>query len=224
VVRGAFPTAPLHAVIAYAAGSGKSYLCDIASTISNGRPMPVMSAAAGREEELEKRLTAAVLSGQSMLSVDNVNGQLRSDLLCQLTTQQIIDVRPLGESKQVSVETGGLTCFATGNNLQVCSDLTRRTIVSLLDPKLEQPERRTFGKRPTSLVLADRGKYIAACLTIVRAYIVAGYPDKRSPALAPSRDGQIHCGRRWFGWGRVTRPILSNSPMKKIRTAYSGKP
>ena len=77
VVRGAFATAPLHAILAHAAASGKSYLADISSTIASGKPMPVMSAA-GSEDELEKRLVAALLSGQSMLSIDNVNGELRS--------------------------------------------------------------------------------------------------------------------------------------------------
>ena len=46
---------PLHAFDAPEAGSGKSYLVDLASTIATGEIAPVI--AAGRnEEETEKRL------------------------------------------------------------------------------------------------------------------------------------------------------------------------
>jgi putative DNA primase/helicase len=51
----------------------------------------------------------------------------------------------------------------------------------LLDAMKERPEQRVFRQRPTDMVLADRGKYIAACLTIVRAYVTAGYPGKLPP-------------------------------------------
>jgi putative DNA primase/helicase len=197
VVRGAFPHAPLHAANAPVAGTGKSFLGDIASTISTGRPMPVISVAAGKEDELEKRLVAAVISGQPMVSIDNVNGELRSDLLCQLITQQIVDLRILGKSEQKSVETRGLTCFATGNNLQICSDLTRRSLVSSLDARVERPELREFKQKPTDLVLANRGKYIAACLTIARAYITAGHPGKLSPLAS------------FEGWSDTVRSALA---------------
>jgi hypothetical protein len=39
---------------------------------------------------------------------------------------------------------------------------------------LEQPELREFKGNPVQTVLADRGKYIGACLTICRAYAAAG--------------------------------------------------
>ena len=136
--------------------------------------------------------------------------------LCQILTQQTVDVRILGRSEQVSVETRGLTCFATGNNLQVCSDLTRRSLVFSLDPKMEQPERREFKKSPTSLVLADRGKYIAACLTIVRAYITCGKPNKKT-ALAS-----------FEGWSDTVRSALiwlgQSDPVDSLALAYEEDP
>ena len=55
VVRGALSVAPLHAAKASTAGTGKSYLVDLASAISTGRPCPV-AAAATNPEETEKRL------------------------------------------------------------------------------------------------------------------------------------------------------------------------
>ncbi len=45
---------------------------------------------------------------------------------------------------------------------------------------MEKPELRTFEGNPMRDILADRGKYIAAALTICRAYIVAGRPERRT--------------------------------------------
>lgn len=194
VVRGAMTVAPLHATTAPVAGSGKSYIIDLASAISTGERAPVI--AAGRtEEETEKRLGAALLNGQAIVSIDNVNGQLGGDALCQMIERPVVSVRPLGVSKLVKIESRA-TCFATGNNIQLVGDMTRRSIICSLDPNMERPELRRFASSPFHAVIANRGKYVAAVLTITRAYAVAGYPGKL-PALASFED-----------WSRVVRSAL----------------
>ncbi|MFD2135068.1 hypothetical protein ACFSLT_07185 [Novosphingobium resinovorum] len=63
VVRGAMQVAPMHVTSAPVAGSGKSYIIDLAAAISIGQRAPVM--AAGRDEaETEKRLVSALLGGR----------------------------------------------------------------------------------------------------------------------------------------------------------------
>jgi hypothetical protein len=175
VVRGAFPVVPMHVSSAPVAGSGKSFLWDMSAGISAGqRRMPVI--AASDEKETEKRLIGAILTGQPLISIDNVNGELKGDFLCQAIEQQILDIRALGLSVIKRVETGGVTIFATGNNITIVGDLCRRTITARLDAKLENPQSRQFRNDPIGAILANRGQYIAACLTICRAYIVAGRP------------------------------------------------
>src|SRR3954447_22272303 len=175
VVRGAFPVSPMHVSSAPVAGSGKSFLWDIAAAISSGqRRMPVI--AASDEKETEKRLIGVMLTGQPLISIDNVNGELTGDFLCQAIEQQHLDVRPLGRSDIIRLETGGVTIFATGNNITIVGDLCRRTITTRLDAKLENPQFRQFRQNPIRKILDNRGTYIAACLTICRAYIVAGRP------------------------------------------------
>ncbi|WP_267395241.1 MULTISPECIES: hypothetical protein [unclassified Sphingomonas] len=194
VVRGAMPVAPLHATTAPVAGSGKSYIIDLASAISTGERAPVI--AAGRtEEETEKRLGAALLNGQAIISIDNVNGELGGDALCQMIERPVVSVRPLGVSKLVKIESRATT-FATGNNIQLVGDMTRRTLLCSLDPNMERPELRTFHASPFNQVLAHRGKYVAAALTIARAYVAAGYPGLL-PALASFED-----------WSRFVRSPL----------------
>jgi putative DNA primase/helicase len=63
------------------------------------------------------------------------------------------------------------TFFATGNNVRVRGDLVRRTLTCRLDANVERPELRKFDRNPIAEVMADRGKYIAAALTIARAYL-----------------------------------------------------
>ncbi|MCJ2071411.1 bifunctional DNA primase/polymerase [Methylobacterium sp. J-030] len=179
VVRGALPTAPLHAIRASTPGTGKSYLVDLASVIATGRRCPVI--AAGRtEEETEKRLGALLREGVPIISIDNVNGDLGGDALCQMTNMPIVRVRVLGKSEAPETECRA-TVFATGNGLILVGDMTRRTVLCTLDTQAERPELRDFDFDPIERVQADRGRYVAAVLTIIRAYRAAGSPKVCGP-------------------------------------------
>lgn len=179
VVRGAMKVVPLHVMRAPTPGSGKSYVVDIVAAIATGQRCPVI--AAGRtEEENEKRLGAALIAGQPIVSIDNLNGELSGDALCQYVERPIVEVRPLGRSELVRIESRA-TIFATGNNILIAGDLVRRVVLGSLDAKLERPELRVFASNPIEKVFEDRGVYIAAALTIVRAYLGAGCPDARPP-------------------------------------------
>jgi putative DNA primase/helicase len=179
VTRGALTVAPMHVYRASTAGSGKSYLVDTCSAIAGGRPCPV--AAAGPDEiETEKRLTGLLLSGFPLISLDNVNGELGGDLLCQAIERPLIRVRRLGASDITEIESRA-TLFATGNALRVRGDMTRRTLLCDLDANMERPELRVFKADPIATIMTDRGRYISACLVIVRAYFLAGLPGKLPP-------------------------------------------
>ena len=194
VVRGAMSVAPLHAISAPVPGSGKSYIIDLASVISTGDRAPVI--AAGRsEEETEKRLVSALLGAQPIVSIDNVNGELGGDMLCQMIERPLVDVRILGQSKLIRIASRA-SCFATGNNIRLVGDMTRRVLLCSLDPDMERPELRQFAGDPVAKVSADRGRYIAAALTVVRAYVAAGFPGVL-PALASFED-----------WSRLVRSAL----------------
>jgi putative DNA primase/helicase len=181
LVRSMMTTAPLHCVVAPEAGTGKSYLVDTAAAALLGYRCPVFSAST-REEETEKRLAGSLIDGRPMISIDNVNGVLRGDLLCQAIVRPVVDVRPLGTSRKVRVENHA-TFVATGNNLRLEGDLTRRAILCYLDAGAARPELRAFTQSPFDEMLQDRGHVIAAALTLVRAYICSGSPNP-APRLA----------------------------------------
>ena len=181
VVRGALGMVPLTALTAPTAGTGKSYYVDVASAIPAGRICPVVTAGKS-EEETEKRLGGILLAGFPVFSIDNLSDELGGDLLCQAVERPIIRLRPLGKSDIIEIESRA-TPYATGNNLAVAGDMTRRTLLGHLDARMERPEEREFKFDPVQRVLTDRGLYVAACLTIVRAYLEAGSPG-RLPQLA----------------------------------------
>jgi putative DNA primase/helicase len=178
ICRGAFPVMPMHAVDAPAAGTGKSYLLSTVSWIATGQPMPII-AAGKTPEETEKRLGAAVIAGQSLITIDNVEGELGGDVLCQLIEQLRPKVRILGQSTLVEIDGRSMALFCNGNNITLIGDIYRRVVTCRLDAKVDRPEKRQFSKNPKRMILADRGAYVAACLTICRAYQVAGRPGRR---------------------------------------------
>jgi putative DNA primase/helicase len=215
VARGAFPVLPLHASRAPTAGSGKSFLWDIVAAIAIGQLMPVMSTGADTAE-MEKRLGAAMMAGQPLISIDNISGELGGDALCQIIERPVVDIRVLGRSERVRIEARGTSTFASGNNFTVVGDLCRRVITANLDAEMERPEFRQFGFDPVERVLANRGAYIAAALTICRAYIVAGRPGKAAGLAS------------FEGWSDTVRSALiwmgQADPVKSMESARAEDP
>lgn len=179
LIRRSLPTAPLHGFNAPTAGTGKSMLVDIASLIATARPAPVI-AQGKSEEEMEKRLGAALIAGDVLIAIDNCEEPLGGELLCQAMTQTSLKVRILGKSMNAEVPSNA-TMFATGNNLTLAGDMTRRAIRATLDAGVERPELRAFDRDPLAMVAAHRGDYVAAGLTILRAFHVAGRPTQTVP-------------------------------------------
>jgi len=179
LIRRSLPTAPLHAFNAPSAGSGKSMLVDLASIIATSRSAPVI-AQGKSEEEMEKRLGSALIAGDVLIAIDNCEEPLGGELLCQAMTQTSLKVRILGKSMNAEVPSNA-TMFATGNNLTLEGDMTRRAIRATLDAGVERPELRAFDRDPIATVIKHRGDYVTAALTILRAYYVAGRPAQTTP-------------------------------------------
>jgi putative DNA primase/helicase len=184
-LRAACDVVPMFLFLAHVAGSGKSYLTDLISTTAHGRKAPAISKAAS-EEELEKRLGALVLAGVSVISIDNCTTNLSGTTLCQVTERQLVSIRILGKSEMPECEYRGAV-FANGNNITVEGDLTRRTVVCHMDAGVERPELRKFDFDPIARVIGDRGAYVAAALTIARAYRVSGEQVECDPIASYGR-------------------------------------
>jgi len=164
--------------------------------------------AAGRsEEETEKRLGAALMAGQPLISIDNVTGGLGGDALCIAIERSSVNMRILGLSQQARIEARGTSFFASGNNISIVGDVCRRVITTTLNPGIERPELREFQSNPVAKVMAARGDFIAAALTICRAYHAAGRPQP-ARRLA-SFEGWSDTVRSALIWLGKADPVLS---------------
>ena len=165
--RHSMESAPLFAFTAPTAGTGKSKLVDIVSVLATGHPAPVTSQG-NSEQELEKRLGAELLAGSAIVSIDNCEHPLESAFLCSALTQQTVNVRILGQSRQQKTPSNATIC-ATGNNLTIVGDLTRRTVLCSIDAKCEHPEQRKFDCDAVDIAKARRGELVTAALTVLKA-------------------------------------------------------
>lgn len=195
IVRPTLATSPLIAISAPVPGSGKTTLVDMIATVGTGRPAPAISQGAS-EEETEKRFGAAQLAGDGIISIDNCDRPLTGAALCQATTQRSMKVRVLGQSLNVEVPCNAVI-FATGNNLVIGGDLTRRVLLCSLDPQCERPELRVFDADPLAVVTERRGEFVAAALTVLRAHRLSGWRSELPPLGS------------FVEWSRIVRdPLL----------------
>jgi len=200
-VRPSLPAAPLHGFSSPVPGSGKSKLVDIACVIATGRGAGVV--AQGRtEEELEKRLGALLLGGESVIAIDNCENPLGGEFLCTLLTQEHVRTRVLGKSEAPELPSNAFVT-ATGNNLTLEGDLTRRALLCQLDAKVERPELRPFNCDPVAEAKAKRPALVVAALTILRAYLVAGKPshDLRPLGSFEAWSSLVRGALSWLGAG-----------------------
>lgn len=217
VSRHAVPHAPAFGISARAPGTGKSYLADLISALAAGRLASVY-AFADKPEEFDKRLDAALLAHEALVAIDNVAGgaALGHPKLEQIITQPEVTVRRLGGSDQFKVRPRAIV-LATGNNLMARGDMTRRILMATLDAEDERPEQRAFKGDPVSDALANRGRYVHAALTILRAYVVAGRPPQDVPALAGFEQ-----------WSRTVRAALvwlgEADPVRTMEVARASDP
>lgn len=210
-IRRSLPTAPMHAFTAPVAGTGKSMLVNLACTVATGREAAVI-AQGSSQAELEKRLSALLLAGEQVVAIDNCEAPLGGEFLCSMLTQRKIRPRILGESKTPELPSDAFVT-ATGNNLALASDMTRRALLCRLDAKHERPELRVFDVNPVEAVKADRGHHVAGALTVLRAYHVAGRPVR--PAPLGSFEGWSNWVRGALLWTGQADPVGTMDEARK---------
>ncbi len=210
-VRPSLAHAPMFHARAHMVGSGKSYLCELITAFATPqRGTPTTFPA--DDEECRKLLLAELLRAPAVIEFDNLTGDLVAHKsLCTALTSEYMSGRILGVSKTATVNTRTLF-LSSGNNVGPVQDMTRRCITIHLSPECEIPAARSF-TRPELVrdVLRDRGRYVAAALTIVRAWIVAGRPQKADcKSMAGYGDWSDLCRQPllWLGLADATESVF----------------
>lgn len=169
---------PLALVDAPQAGSGKSLLGEVVAQIATGRAAALMTAARD-DAEWEKRITALLLTGATVILIDNVAGTLDAPSLAAVLTAETWQARPLGRNQETLVVSPRAVWVGTGNNLSLAGDMPRRCYWVRLDAQSSRPWQRSGFRYPNlvSHVAEHRGELLGALLTIARAWFAAGQPE-----------------------------------------------
>jgi hypothetical protein len=203
-LRPQLPTAPLFCISATTPGTGKGLVVEVCNLLVRGRDAATMPPVqgSGGEEEMRKRLTALLSGGLASANIDNCTKAIGGESLPALLTATDVADRVLGAST-ISKMPNKITLVATGNNLSVRGDMTRRSLAMLLDAGVERPELREFSeKNLPGRILRDRGRLLTALFTILKGYQQAGSPGTRTKLLGrfEAWTGAV-CGPiRWLGY------------------------
>jgi hypothetical protein len=169
---------PLTLIDANIRGSGKSLLADVTAIIAAGRPMSRMTQPRD-EEETRKRITSLALAGEPLILIDNIAGAFGDPSIDAALTATTWSDRVLGKSEMATGIPLYACWFATGNNVVLKGDTSRRVVHCRLESIEENPEERSGFVHAdlVSWVTQERPRLTAAALTILAGYCAAGYPD-----------------------------------------------
>lgn len=198
VVRPLLHSAPMFVYTAPTMGSGKTLAATVASYIFSGSS-PNLASWSRNVEEQSKVLFALLLGGETSVLLDNLNGELSSEPLCTILTENSYSGRRLGASEHVEVPTT-CTWAVSGNNIVVRGDLTTRALVCRIDAKLERPEEREFERNLHTWVPENRAALVRAALIIIKGYLDRGRPEKDSLPTWGRFEGWSHWVRESLYW------------------------
>jgi 5S rRNA maturation endonuclease (ribonuclease M5) len=196
-------------------GAGKGKLARCICAVAYGR-QPSAVTAGGSKEELEKRISAALLEGGPAVLLDNFNNiTLRSNSLDSALTERPSKVRQFRTLELVTVNTVA-SVFVTGNGVLLAQDTVRRFIPTELDARMEDPERRSFPGDILADVARNRATILAALLTIWRY-------GRRTEGI--KRGVMLGSYEEWCAW--VRDPLLSlgcRDPVERLSETKARDP
>ncbi len=183
------------------AGSGASLMQNAVYLAITGVTPPA-SVTPKTKEEWGKRIMSILRGGAPVHIWDNLEGQFKSDILASLLTAREWSDRILGVTEDAALP-ARTVWFANGNNVQIGGDLARRVLMSRIDAETAMPWLREDFRHPDLLrwVRENRGRLIAAALTLGVAWVRAGCPE---PERMPPLGG-------YEGWRHVVGGILEHA-------------
>ena len=187
---------PLFLFDANTRGSGKSLLADVGGLIATGSVLH-RTTWTDDENECRKKLTSIAIEARPVVLLDNITGKLGNGTLDAALTSVAWSDRILGENRSVNLP-WSTVLVATGNNIRLAADTSRRVILSRLESAVERPEDRSDFQHADLLgyVRENRKSLYVAALTILRGHYLAEAPVPLTPF------GSFEC------WSKVVRGAI----------------
>jgi len=199
-LRHLFDVAPLFAFSSPKHGSGKTQLAECLSRLWYGITLS-KATWTPNPEEMEKRIAAFLLAGDRMVCLDNVTEGLRLEdsTLNKVLTSRRNTFRLLGKTERIEL-TNEATWFATGNQLMLAGDISRRALVCYIDARVVDPSSRRFtiANLPAH-IMKHRAELMSSALSIVASWMQSGRPQ---PKVKGREYGSF------TDWYALIRPLL----------------
>ena len=223
VERPVLPTAPALAFDAPVQGSGKTLLARCVAYLATGREPDTFPHTKGRDdEEVRKRLFAALVMGTTTLLWDNVTGSFDSAAMAGFLTAPVMADRVLGKSQALRLPNRALLIF-TGNNLCFEGDMPRRVIKCRIAPRSATPFAREFVMDPLDHVRIHRLDMVTAACTLIRAYQTSG-ADRAQGRMASFEEWD-DIVRQTVVWVGTTMAVGEfGDPMELVREVQAADP
>ncbi len=159
---------PGFGIVSPTQSSGKTTLAQLISYSIFNRPVAATTLA-DDEVELEKHLLGILQEGHSCVLFDNIRqgAQVTSNNLAKIMSSDSFRGRQLGENKTIEVPCSVVWLF-TGNGISFVGDFATRVYPININPKMADPNTRTF-KRDNigQWAMDNRKKIISAVLSII---------------------------------------------------------
>ncbi len=193
--------------------SGKGLLIQITHIIATGRPASAMPCS-GEKEELRRAIFPVLLEGRRAGWMDEVASPFGGGAFNALTTAWPTYSDRVTRTS-TTPELPALSCWIiSGNNIRLSADTTRRTLVVRLEPAVDRPEDRSDFKHQhlRSWVQEQQPRLLAAALTILRAFHIAGRPTVFSTPIG-SYEAWDAMVRQAVGWVMGVDPMAPRNAM-----------
>lgn len=189
LTRGQYGTAPMFLARGNAPNTGKGTLVDLICLIADGeRPSPM--AYTDNDVELAKALHSDLRAGADVIVLDNVPERfpVESAVLAIALTADKLKSRVLNVSEN-EAPSNQATWFMTGNGTALSREIARRTLnMDLFTDRPAGAQVQYTIKNINNHVRERRGEYLAAVLTVYRAWVRAGRPVQDVPTLSSFDD------------------------------------
>lgn len=175
VTRASYAYAPAFHTKASTIGSGKSYQNELIGAFAKPGFTQKVSYPT-TSEEATKAILSLLLPAPAVIEFDDMaTDWIPHGIINRMLTAESITDRILGVSKTATVSTRTLF-LSSGNNVGPIRDLLRRVITINIDHRCATPATKSYNGSPVEAVRKDRGRYVAAVLTIILAWKAAGSP------------------------------------------------
>lgn len=150
--------------------SGKTTLVNLATAAVLKNVIPASNFSTD-DEEMGKYILAVLRAGQPCVLFDNIpqGTELKSDVLAKAMSMDVYSGRLLGENKELRVATSAIWFF-TGNNIGFPGDFSTRIFPINVNPKMENPDTRLFGRQNViDWAYKERPRILTAMISLLMA-------------------------------------------------------